>query len=296
MKKYLFPFLVALVAAMLVASCEKQNVEIEEPGNSPENVEPGNGSGEGGGTGGEHYERSVNYEIPLCKGAILKGAMHYVKRTDIVPQVVLLKLSDSISTHCIARVLHHDSLLATLENGEEVCWDADSLTLPVIPVGDSVNIVFLYSGRSLRYGWEYSRQDHSVSFNNEWRHSVRPKTSAFLHSVFSLSADSVTYSPRAVTHSNGGSWWYTYGDFVSDTLQTTSGNGDQQWICVNYPDTLQFDQLAVYYDDYLLDIVTHNGWARLYFLDEFYLGGEMHFRLTRNGDAKRYPIHLYMSH
>ena len=81
-----------------------------------------------------------------------------------------------------------------------------------------------------------------------------------------------------------------------DTVKADYLDGDMHVMMRITTEGFDFDQIALYYDNYLLDVIDSNSWIPVYYLDEFYLGGEMHFRLTRNGETKRYPIQLSMSH
>jgi hypothetical protein len=158
---------------------------------------------------------------------------------------------------------------------------------------DTLQFDITYSGKSKRYGWDYSRRtvrEMVISRRDEYYvlSLYFPKYYGVHFVNLSIDNDSILLSDQmSENHSFYESIWQVPGH--RDILFIPSG-GNQIHLVVTWPEGQEFDNITLWYGNHLLNNISDNGWQKRYYLDEFPLGKEMYLQVAKGDKVKRFPI------
>ena len=150
-----------------------------------------------------------------------------------------------------------------------------------------------YSGKSKRYGWDYSRRlFKEMNFSSRYSTRFLSFSGYRVYSVhfvnLSMDNDSILFSDQIFkNYSSGEAEWQVLDH--SDIYFIPTG-GNQLHFVVSWPEGQSFDNITLWYGNHLLNHISENGWQKRYYLDEFPLEEEMYLQIAQGDRVKRFPI------
>ena len=232
------------------------------------------------------------YKAACCKVSLSYNysQAQYTKNMNIF-------FSDTCSENVSALIYLNGKLLCD-RNTTEWSLDIDSTQMS-LGKSDSLLLDITYSGLSKRYGWYYNRRvlrkiwyhfSRGESYTSSFtRDNCTPYANMYLFDFFN-DGDSIHYDTDYQL------FQLTTGAYACpghDEILFISSGGNQLHLRANWPDNEEFDEITLWYGEYILDTIYDRGWEKRYYLDEFPQDGSFYIQIVKDSVKKTIPFQVY---